>query len=242
MPNALSSRQVVRQARPGRSYDSHLTKYFGAPATLGDGPQGFLVEISTPEAVIRPHFHRVNQFQVFVAGSGRMGKKPLEPIAVHYTDGFTPYGPIVADQDGVSFYTLRASADPGAQYMPGSRDKLERRARRSFTTPTGLIEGAPAPAPAAPALDDILPAHDDGLAAFTLRLPAGSALTGPAPAAGGGQYYIVVNGTLRFNESDLPERSLVFVDAGDDAPRLMAGAAGVEALVVQFPRAETTAS
>lgn len=235
MVQALSSDKVERIARQGRAYESFLTKYFGAPATLGAGPQGFLVEMTTPRGVIRPHFHRVDQFQILVAGGGTVGKHHAEPVAIHYTDGFTPYGPIVASDEGISFYTLRAQSDPGARYMPGSRDKLERRARRGITRESGLVEGAPKPAATPVTLDPVLAPHDDGLAAYTLRLAPNATTTGPDPSASGGQYYIVVNGGVQAGDEWLPPRSLMFVDAGDAAPAVTAGPEGAEVLIAQFP-------
>ena len=241
MIQALSSHQVVREARVRPAYESYLTKYFGAPATLGEGPQGFLVEMITPEGVIRPHFHRVDQFQVGMAGGGRMGKHPLQPVAAHYTDSFTPYGPIVASSEGITFYTLRVKSDPGAQYMPGSRDKMERRAGRGITCFTGLTEGKPGRPVDSAVVESPLPPHQDGLAAFTLRVPPGAQVEGPDPRPSGGQYYIVVNGSLLLDGEELPARSLIFVSADETAPWVGAGAAGLEALVVQFPREESTA-
>ncbi len=238
MIKALSSTQVIREARVRPAYESYLTKYFGAPATLGEGPQGFLVEVTTPEGVIRPHFHRVDQFQVVMAGGGRMGKHPLRPVATHYTDGFTPYGPIVASPEGITFYTLRVKADPGAQYMPGSRDKMERQARRGISCSTGLTEGEPRRPVASLEIESPLPPHEDGLAAFTLRAPPGAQVEGPDPRLGGGQYYIVVNGSLVLDGAELPPRSLIFVSADETAPEVQAGPAGLEALIVQFRREE----
>src|SRR5436309_1317297 len=71
------------------------TDYFGSGKSLEETPQAFLVEVVLPGAVIHPHFHRVPQFQIVIAGGGRIGKHPLEPVAVHYVDAFTPYGPII---------------------------------------------------------------------------------------------------------------------------------------------------
>src|SRR6476659_4156828 len=52
-----------------------LTGYFGDPAKLLDGPQGFLVEhypgpdVGDETAIVsHPHYHRVRQFQLVVHG------------------------------------------------------------------------------------------------------------------------------------------------------------------------------
>ena len=38
-------------------------------------PMAFLVE-KEPGAVVHPHFHRADQYQVVVSGAGRLGKLP----------------------------------------------------------------------------------------------------------------------------------------------------------------------
>ena len=100
-------------ARRARTVDVHgqdyvLCEYIGNAPTRGiyvDGneandnalPQGFLVT-QPPGSVTRPHFHETNQFQVFVDGHARFGKKPAAPLTVQYASGHTPYGPIVAGE------------------------------------------------------------------------------------------------------------------------------------------------
>lgn len=118
----------------GREYV--LSAYIGAAPVRGmyvEGnevndnglPQGFLVE-QPPGSVTKPHFHEVNQFQVFVGGAGRLGKYAAGPLTVQYAGAHSPYGPIEAGNGGVIYFTLRAAWDPGAKYMPQSRDKLRR--------------------------------------------------------------------------------------------------------------------
>jgi hypothetical protein len=51
----------------------------------------------------------------------------------------------------------------------------------------------------------------------------------------GGQFCLVVNGTLRAGDSELPLWSLLWVEAAEAAPELCAGPTGVEILVVRFP-------
>ena len=101
--------------------DYTLSEYVGAAPVRGkyvEGnevndnglPQGFLVE-QPPGSVTLPHFHETNQFQVFVDGSGSMGKHAAEPLTVQYANGHTPYGPIAAGANGVTYFTLRQRWD-----------------------------------------------------------------------------------------------------------------------------------
>ena len=54
-----------------------------------------------------PHFHRQNQFQVFVGGSGSLGRHALAPVVVHYAGAYTGYGPLLAGPEGIQYFTLR---------------------------------------------------------------------------------------------------------------------------------------
>ena len=51
-------------------------------------PAVFLIEMG-PQLVANPHFHRNNQFQVFLKGSGSIGVHKLGPVTVHYAGAFT---------------------------------------------------------------------------------------------------------------------------------------------------------
>jgi len=103
--------------------------YIGAPGSMATGTQAFLVERPYPNPRVAPHFHDIDQFQVIVAGDGRMGKKEVKPITFQYADTYTPYGPIVGRDDGISFFTLRAVASGGYFAMPGSKHLMPGRAQ-----------------------------------------------------------------------------------------------------------------
>ena len=107
-----------------------------APAADGLYPMAFLVE-KEAGAIVHPHFHQADQYQVVVQGSGRLGLHDIASVAVHYTDAYSAYGPIVAADEGVSWFTLRNAWDPGARYMPAARQQLrEARARHQHREAT----------------------------------------------------------------------------------------------------------
>jgi len=125
MPQIASYLQV-RANRKQREVPTGLawrTNFLCAPDGVKEGPMAFLVE-GTPARVIRPHFHENDQFQVVVSGGGVLGKHKLHVHAVHFSRAHTPYGPIVFGEAGLGFLTLRSRWDPGAQYLPDSREKL----------------------------------------------------------------------------------------------------------------------
>jgi hypothetical protein len=115
------------------------------PADDALHPMAFLVE-KGPGAVTRPHFHQADPFQVVVAGRGMLGEHEFGDGAVHYTDTYSAYGPIVAGKSGIWWFTLRNRWDPGARYMPAEREVLhaarDRHRHWELTTdamPTALL-------------------------------------------------------------------------------------------------------
>lgn len=231
MVQAVASEQAQPTELQQADNQYVISNYVGDYREIADGPQGFLVELRTPHGVIDPHFHRVDQFQIVIAGGGRLGKHALEPIAIHYADAYTPYGPIVTEEAGITFFNLRSASDVGAYWMPGSRQQLKRRARRSIAVHATLHSG-----PTKEAVTALLPLHEDGLAVYVLHLASGQELIGPTPDGSGGQFYLVLDGSLIIGDQTLPPRSLVRIAPDDDAPHIGAGHDGLTALIAQFPR------
>ena len=195
------TREVQRADGVGQRSD-----YFGNPGFIDMTPQAFLVELPYAGARVNPHFHDVDQFQVIVAGSGRIGKKPLSPITFQYADGYTPYGPIVASDDGISFFTLRNVASGGHFVMPGSKHLMACRAGRNIAGHFQLSLADEEGITIAP----LMPPQTDGVAAYGIML--GPSATGLGPAStGGGQYFIVCAGTLMHEKEVLTKNSLLRV-------------------------------
>ncbi|MEM8976742.1 MAG: hypothetical protein AAGD43_32230 [Pseudomonadota bacterium] len=227
-------------------HDYTLSEYVGAAPLRGkyvEGnekndnglPQGFLVE-QPPGSVTLPHFHETNQFQVFVDGTGSMGKHAAQPLTVQYANGHTPYGPIVAGESGVTYFTLRQRWDPGAKYMPGARDKLSKGNQR-----TRLKGGIPATASDAraamsdPESETIFDLEDDGMAAWIFRFGPDQACEMPPAAGTGGQYLVVTAGELIRDGAVYDKWSTLFVTADEKQPTIHATAQGLDLLVLQFP-------
>ena len=200
-----------------------------------DLPQGFLVE-QPPGSVTPPHFHEVNQFQVFVDGDGTLGKNPAGPLTVQYAGGHTPYGPIAAGETGVTYFTLRAKWDPGAKYMPQSRDRLQRgRQRQALARPVTPSGPDALRALTEPVCLSLIDREEDGMAAWMLRLGPDMAMPIPDPAGGGGQYHVVISGDLVRSGTGLPRLSCLYATPDEPPYEAQAGADGLELLVLQFP-------
>jgi hypothetical protein len=78
------------------------------------------------------------------------------------------------------------------------------------------------------------------MAAWRYTIAPGQPITGPDPAQGRGQYWIVTAGSLTHSVENLPKMSCAFVYPEDSAFRAAAGADGAELIAMQFPLRETT--
>jgi hypothetical protein len=249
---ASSAAEAMQRARQvevnGRQYT--LAEYVGAAPRKGiyvagsevndNGlPQAFLV-IQPPGAVTPAHFHEPNQFQVFVEGGGRIGAHPTTPLTVQYANGHTPYGPIVASDAGIQYFTLRQRWDPGAKYLPASRDMLTaggQRARVKGGLDTGSDQDRASRVN--DTIETVLAAEPDGLAAWLYRLGPDRARTLPEPSTGGGQYLVVVGGGMRVEDRTFERHGVLFVSPDEPAYRTVAASGGLDLLVLQFPDIDT---
>ena len=203
-------------------------------------PVAFLVE-KGPGGVTRPHFHRADQYQVVVGGYGKLGLHDTGSIAVHYTDAYSAYGPILAAGEGIAWFTLRNAWDPGAKYMENLDNRAELRASRgrhthweTTTDPVPPVSEAVLAATGVIRSEQVLEG-EHGLASWRYRVPAGATLTGPDPSAGGGQFWLVLAGTLSAGGAALlPVNSTIFVGPEDGPLAAAAGPGGAEALCLQF--------
>ena len=202
-------------------------------------PMAYLVE-QAPDCTVEPHYHQVDQFQLFVGGGGHIGTHSLQGVTVHYAGAHSPYGPIVSGPSGVQYVTLRRSWDPGAQWMPGAAAVLRGMPDRKHVACTsqpmerctekqlGQLKGT--------SFTEVIPSTQrNGLGAWLVRAGSGAALREPS-AAGNGQFWYVLSGEVQALKSRLGADACIYV-SGDEGPvEFSAGAAGVELVVMQFPR------
>jgi len=204
-------------------------------------PMAFLVE-KDPAAIVKPHFHSADQYQVVVQGGGRLGTHDVATVSVHYTDSYSAYGPIVAAGEGISWFTLRNAWDPGARYMPAQRQQLrEARARfqhrESTCGPIAPLTGAELAALTDVAGAAVIEETKDGLGTWRYTVNAGGMARGPDPASGGGQFWLISAGTACVpGGALLPVNSCVFVGPDEAAMEMSAGPLGADLLCMQFPK------
>jgi hypothetical protein len=208
---------------------SNGEKFPGVPVRE-NGPNAYLREQS-PENYLKPHYHLSNQFQVVVGGSGHIGKREWKPLHLHYVDGQTPYGPIVAGEEGLKFFTLRARRSGGFHPMPGSLMKIP-----AGRTAIGHVNDEEVFGEAkAPVVRRELFRDSDGLMAAFTRLAPGTVAPGEEVHGSGGHYYLITKGSLIYDGKVLPPWSLVFEEKDDSPADLVAGDDGVQLLTLRFP-------
>jgi hypothetical protein len=203
-------------------------------AVASEGPTCYLIE-QAPSSTIRPHFHRANQFQVVVSGHGTLGREQVSPLIVHYAAAYTPYGPIVSEEDGIHYFTIRDAFDPGASWMPDSRSELPKRPRRHVTS--SPLAMANDPQAAAADLEVAMVGPDaDGLAAIYRQLPPHGRAAGHAPSEGGGQFHLLLSGSIVHDGRELAPYASIYLGSDEQPIELFAGPAGAAVLMLRFPR------
>jgi hypothetical protein len=204
-----------------------------APEEAKSQPQAYHIE-QPPQATVRPHYHDTNQFQVFLKGRAVFGAEPVVALSVHYASAHTPYGPIVTENVGSHYVTLRNRWDSGGKTMPESRATL-----RSIPRRFRMAEDIPVPdgatlAPGQARRQDALECEADGLgiAVFALGPGAGSDLA--LAIAGAGRFALVLAGSVDVAGEHLEAHGCLYIGAVD-APHVIAASDGASVLVTQFP-------
>lgn len=218
------------------TFKGTVTDLIGSSLVTTNEPQAFLVE-QTANWVLPVHFHREQQFQLFVGGSGLIGKSNLAPLTVHYASPHSGYGPLTSKEEGLAYLTLRPLSDTGAWYLPESRPELR----------TDIKKLQRHAAPETYVTDDelrqlrhiheetLLQPDDTGLAAWLMRLPPNTNATPPVATANNeGRYYVVTKGQLHCENAVLPSLATLYAPT-DKSPALTAGTDGAEVFILQFP-------
>lgn len=83
---------------------------------MGENNEGQWVHLveCAPGQIIEAHSHDVDQFQIVISGSASYAGIPTTPGTVHFAEKNTPYGPIVAGPDGLTFMVIRPNTSARA--------------------------------------------------------------------------------------------------------------------------------
>jgi rubredoxin len=237
---AFEDARIGRYRHKGCAFNTPLLE---SSSDSPDSPVALLTEGDVSRH-IKPHWHMVDQFQVIVSGNGTLGRHKISPYCVHFARAYTPYGPVVDDgKSGVGFLTLRAHFDPGPNYVPASRNKLKqipdrrpwqisRKAEFPVLSDATAAEGV--------ALREIPDMKDErGLFAYSITMAPKVRTTAPDPAGGDGQYLVIVKGGMWYAGKEHKCFTIVFIEPHERPFDLHAGRAGLEALILNFPRPAT---
>ena len=219
--NSETARQTARR-KSGNGWHTtfigqnrNTLKLGEAPPEAGTlYPMAFLVE-KEPHAVVRPHFHQADQYQVVVQGGGRLGQHDVGSVAVHYTDAWSAYGPIVAADEGIAGSPCATHGFGRALHAGCPRAPPRGTQRGACIT----VRQRQPPMPAASASRVV--AHRAG------RLPGGDRADGgrhgdmalspagegkchrPDLREGGGQFWIVLSGSAQAGGIDIAAAELL---------------------------------
>lgn len=192
-------------------------------------PHAFLVH-QDPRVVLDRHYHDTAEFQVVVGGDGRLGTHEVMPFSIHYASSQAVYGPLVAGEAGLDYVTCRAVYQRGLFKFPEERKRMAGGRRSQHmghvvrTDPHGL---------AAPAAAVVIDPTDDGLAAWSLRIPPGTEASAPATAWGLGRFLLLIGGSATVDGALLADLCVGWI--GNREVAIAAGQDGAELIVLQLP-------
>ncbi|HVF64220.1 MAG TPA: hypothetical protein VNE58_09520 [Casimicrobiaceae bacterium] len=189
-----------------------------------------------PNSVLDTHFHRENQFQLFVTGEGRIGRYSVRPLTVHYAGAGTGYGRW--SQGRKACRTSRsARCTTPARGICRRREDLVRGPKRSLhSEPSEPLVRDTLRSLAAPVVIDPIALQSDGIAAQLIRLPPRTLHTIEIdPASGAGQFLIVIAGPVAVNDRAFSPFDVVFASRDESPFRLLFKDDGAEVIVLQTP-------
>lgn len=225
--------------RPIKVLDDVFHKGEWMETTTGPGlsPTVFLAE-QPPHFELLTHFHKQNQFQLFVEGEGALGKETVGPVTVHYAGAYTGYGPLVSGAKGLKYFTIRSIFDTGMILASEAREKMIRGPKRHAQATLGV----PWTAERLKALTetqclDVMPA-ERGLCASHLRLPPEASWTAEGIAQSVGQFVFVLSGSAQVQGNALQVWESAFVSSAEVALPVTAGPDGAEIVVLHMPDTE----
>jgi hypothetical protein len=192
-----------------------------------------------PDSTLGTHFHRQNQWQLFVHGGGALGRDALAPLTIHYAGAYTGYGPLVAGPQGIHYFTIRPVCEAGAIPAEQAREQMVRGPKRHAQA--GPIQSA-TPAQLAhlqqPSSQDLIAPAADGLGARLHQLPPGTVLHPDIPAATDCSFAVVLGGSLVGAEQPLQRWDSLAWWADEPTPTLQAGPEGAEVILLFTPPKE----
>lgn len=197
-------------------------------------PTVFMIE-QPAGATLDPHFHKNNQFQLFVEGAGRIGGHGIDGVTVHYAGAYTGYGPIASSSPGLKYLTLRPVWETGSYSISESKEHMRRGPKRGGNGKVSVRGNAYTRFLLGVEFEQIIPPGPDGLGALAMRLPP--FITAPIPTIPGaqGQFIVVLGGAANAAGHSLREWESLYLSADETPPAFAAGADGAEIVILSIP-------
>jgi len=213
----------------------HKAEWMESGQAPGLAPTVFLVE-QPPNTTLEPHFHTRNQFQLFVAGAGRIGPRELRAVTIHYAGAYTGYGPLVSGSDGIKYFTIRSQFESGFVPATQAREKMLRGPKRH----KDAFVGHPSSPEALLALSQVerqdIIESDAGLGVELLRLPANARCSVTPIQASAGCFLFVLSGRASVAGVERQLWEPAFVPLTDGAQRVTTANIGAELVVLHIPQ------
>lgn len=198
-------------------------------------PTIFMIEQPANSTLVA-HFHRQNQFQLFVDGSGSIGRYELAPVTVHYAGAYTAYGPLLAGPRGLKYFTIRPVFESGGFAMPESHAQMRRGPRRhAQSEPIDVMSETRLKALSGPEDQVLIPVGADGMGAILTRLPPGASVAPTLLGQAESLFIVVLSGVMHHAGEELGRWESLFLNAGECFPELTAGPEGVEFVTLLTP-------
>ncbi len=199
-------------------------------------PTASLIE-QPPHCTLESHFHRQNQFQVFVEGDGTIGSHALDCVLVHYAGAYTGYGPLISGPQGIKYFTIRPVCESGLIPISEAREKMIRGPKRHLTV--GPLNLSSPPPEARPGQQCMLHPFDaDGLGIGYVPVSAGAHLQFDRHPVSDGVFVFVLKGPLQLQGHSLAAWEMFFISRDEPLPDCTAGDEGAQILTLHCPPKE----
>lgn len=212
----------------------HKSEWMESGEAPGLAPTVFLAE-QPPDCELQPHFHRQNQFQLFVDGTGRIGPQQIRPVTVHYAGAYTGYGPIFSGPEGLKYFTIRSAFDTGLIPATEAREKMVRGPKRHAQGFAGEPWSTGRLAALAGVQRETVLAPENGLGAELFHVPPQAAAAVPAIDHSPGRFLFVLSGSAFVGEVELQPWESAFVPATEGPARVRAGSQGADVIALHIP-------